>query len=119
MSDFDPVTLFFILYEGVGAWLWLLLGVALALLFGIVVGALKLHRAGKSMQGPMIAALGAGLAAAVAATFVVPAWTLADPGALDAAIDYAVALSFALIPGAAVAAIVFMLCAAASSGRVA
>jgi len=35
MSDFDPVTLFFIASESFGAWLWLLLGLAIALLAGI------------------------------------------------------------------------------------
>ena len=47
MSDFDPVTLFFIASESFGAWLWLLLGLAIALLAGIVASALMLRRAGR------------------------------------------------------------------------
>ena len=46
MSDFNPVTLFFILSEGMGGWLWLLLGAALLLLCGIVFGLTRLRRAG-------------------------------------------------------------------------
>lgn len=111
MSDFNPETLFFILYESVGVWLWLLLGLAVALLVGIVMSALKLRRAGRSMRCPFLAALIAGLAVAVAATFVVPVWTLADVGALGAAVDHVFAFLLALVPGAVVAALIFMLAA--------
>lgn len=111
MSDFNPITLFFILYESVGVWLWLLLGLALVLFIGIVMSALKLYRADRPMKRPILAALIAGLIVAVAATFAVPGWTLADVGALSAVIDYAFAFLFALVPGVIVAALLFILAA--------
>ena len=111
MSDFDPVTLFFIAYESFGALLWVLLGLAAVLLVGIVISALKLRRAGRPATRPVIAALVVGAVATVAATFAVPGWTLAGPGALAAAIDYGFAALFALVPGAIVGAVIFMLAA--------
>jgi uncharacterized membrane protein len=111
MSDFDPVTLFFILHESIGIWLWLLLGLAGVLLAGIAVSALKLRRAGRPATRPVVAALIVGAIATVAATFAVPGWTLADPGALGPAVDYAFAILFALVPGVIVGAFIFMLAA--------
>lgn len=111
MNDFNPATLFFILHESMGAWLWLLLGLAILLLAGIIASAVKLVRAGAPMTRPLAAALIAGLVVAVAVSFAVPAWTMADLGALGAAVDYVFAFLLALVPGAIVAAGVFMLAA--------
>ncbi|MDT3683670.1 MAG: hypothetical protein RO009_01325 [Pseudorhodoplanes sp.] len=111
MSDFNPITLFFILYESVGLWLWLLLGLSLVLFIGIVMSALKLYRADRPMKRPILAALIAGLIVAVAATFAAPSWTLADVGALSAVVDYAFAFLFGLVPGVIVAALLFMVAA--------
>lgn len=111
MGDFNLVTLFFILYESMGLWLWGLLGLALVLLIGIVVSALKLYRAGRAIKRPVVTALIAGLIVAVVTTFAVPVWTLADVGALGTAVDYAFAFLFASIPGAIVAALIFILAA--------
>ncbi len=111
MSDFSPVTMFFILYESLGVWLWLLLGLALVLLTGTVASALKLRRVGAVMKRPLIAAAIIGVAVAVATTFVVPNWTLTDTGALSAPVDYIVAFLFALVPGAIVAALIFIIVA--------
>jgi hypothetical protein len=117
MSDFDPVAIFFILHESMGVWLWLLLGAALVLLAGMVLSVLRLRRAGRSAMRPVVAASVVGLIVAVAATFAVPAWTLADAGALSAAIDYVVAFLFALVPAAFVAGLVFMLAARLCAAR--
>ena len=117
MSDFDPVSLFFILYESMGVWLWLLFGLALVLPVGIVMRALKLYRAGQSMRRPAIMALTIGLIVAVAVTFAVPAWTLTDIGALGATVDYAFALLFALVPGTFIAALAFVLAARRCASR--
>lgn len=111
MSDFNPETLFFIVYESMGLWLWLLLGLAVVLLIGIVTSAIRLHRSGRPMTRPVMAAVIVGLLASVAITFVVPAWTLAGADALTGAIDYAFAFLFALVPGAILAALVFMMAA--------
>lgn len=117
MSDFHPVTLFFILQESLGVWLWLLLALALVLLVGIVVAVRKLRHAGLPMKAPFVAALIAGLVVAAVATFAMPVWTLSDFGALHAAIDYAIAFLFALVPGGIVAALVFMLAARHCAAR--
>jgi FtsH-binding integral membrane protein len=117
MSEFDPVTLFFILFESMGVWLWQLLGLALVLLVGIVASAAKLHRAQRPMRLPIIGALLVGLIVAVAATFAVPLWTHAGPGALGAAVDYAFAFLFALVPGAIAGSLIFMLAAARCARR--
>lgn len=117
MSDFNPVTLFFILHEGLGPWLWVLLGLAVVLLAGIVSSFVKLRRAGRPVSRSILAAVVAGLITAAALTFVVPIWTLADPSALSAPIDYAVAFGFALVPGVAIASLVFMLAARRCAAR--
>ncbi len=117
MSDFDPVTLYFIVHESFGVWLWLLLGLAVILLIGIAGGVLKLRRAGRPATRPVMAALIVGAIATLAAMFAVPGWTLAGPGALGAAIDYVSAVLFALVPGAIVGALVFMLAASRCARR--
>jgi hypothetical protein len=117
MSDFNPVTLSFILYESLGAWLWFLLASGVVLLAGIAFGLLRLRRASRSARHPLLIALGAGLATAVAFTFLVPIWTLADPGALTGPIDYAFAFLFALVPGGIVGSAVFVLAAMRCAGR--
>jgi hypothetical protein len=117
VSDFNPVTLFFILQESLGVWLWLLLALALVLLVGIVMSARKLRRAGRPAGRPFGAAVVVGLLVAAVATFAVPVWTLADFGGLSAAVDYAVAFLFALVPGAIAGSLVFMLAARCCMAR--
>lgn len=116
MSDFNPITLFFILYEGAGAWLWLSLGLALALFWGVAASVLRVRRVGRSVSRPLAAALLIGFFAALLATFVVPVWTLAGPGALGAAVDYIFAFLFALAPGAILGALTFMVLARRNLG---
>lgn len=94
-----------------GAWLWFLLALAAMLLLGIVVSTLKLRRAGRSAKRPIVVALVVGLIVVVMATFAVPGWTLADIGALSAAVDYDSAFLFALVPGAIIGAMIFVLTA--------
>jgi hypothetical protein len=117
VSDFNPVTLFFILQESLGVWLWLLLALALVLLVGIVMSARKLRRAGRPASRPVGAALVVGLAVAAAATYAMPVWTLADPGGLSAAVDYVVAFLFALVPGGIAGSLIFMLAARHCAAR--
>lgn len=112
MSDFNPITLYYILHEGMGAWLWLLLALAGALLAGIVASFLKLRRAGRPARRPLLMALAVALVAAVAFTFLVPAWTLAGPGALTGPIDYASAFLFALVPAGLIGSAAFFLATA-------
>lgn len=117
MSDFNPVTLFYILHESLGSWLWGLLALAFVLLAGIVSSFVKLRRTRQTASRPMLAAIMAGLITAAALTFAVPICTMADPSALSAPIDYAIAFAFALVPGAMAASLVFMLAAHRCTAR--
>lgn len=117
MSDFDPVTIFYILYESMGAWLWVLMGLALVLLLGVISSFMKLRRAGRPALRSIGAALAVGLIAAAVLTLAVPIWTLADPSSLSAPVDYAVAFLLALVPSGIVASLVFMLTARRGAAR--
>ncbi len=121
MSDFNPVTLYFILSESLGAWLWVLVALAVVRAAGIVVGTMRLRRAGRSAGVPLTMAVLLGAVVAVAATFAVPMWTLAGPDALTGGLDYAFALLFALVPAAIVGAVTYIAAALkrAGSGRLA
>lgn len=117
MSEFNPVTLFFILREGMGIWLWLLMALAAVLLAGIVLGFLRLRRAGQPAKRPLLAALAAALAVATVFTFLVPMWSMSGPGALGAPVDYLFAFLIALVPGGIAGAAVFFLAATRCAGR--
>lgn len=117
MSDFNPVTLFFILSEAMGGFLWLLAVVALALLGGIAFGASRLRRAGRPAKRPLMAAAIVGLAATAIFTLLMPAWTLAGLDAFASALDVAGAILLALVPGAMIAAAVFTLASLRCAAR--
>lgn len=119
MSDFNPVILFFILSESIGAWLWVLVALALLLLAAILAGTMRLRKNGTSTRRPLVTALLAGLATTVIFTFLVPVWTLAGPGALGAPIDILFAILIALIPGSVVAAALFAIMALVPNRRAA
>lgn len=116
MSDFNPVTLFFILSESMGAWLWLLVALAAVLLAGVVLGLRRLRRAQRSPRRPLMMAFAMGLVTAIVFSFLVPMWSLASLGALTGALDYAFAFLLALLPGAIVGSAVFFLAATRCAG---
>lgn len=109
MTDFDPIALYAILAESMGVWLWVLIAIAAVLLAGMVTGALRLRASTAGWRRPLLAALIGGLVATALAFWFVPAWSLADHGALAAPIDYLAALAIALVPGAMAAALLFSL----------
>ncbi|MBX3553102.1 MAG: hypothetical protein KF697_11655 [Pseudolabrys sp.] len=117
MSDFDPTSLFYILYESMGVWLWFLLGLAAVLLFGMIVSARRLMRVGGSLKRPLFAALAVSVVVALLLSFAVPLWTLASPAALSSGIDYLFAFLFALVPGVIVGAVAFMFASRMCSAR--
>lgn len=117
MSDFNPVTLFFILSEAMGGWLWLVVGLALVLLGGVAYGLARLRRAGRPAKRPLMAATVVGLAATAIFTLLMPAWTLADLGAFASALDVAMAVLLALVPGVMIAALVFTLASLRCASR--
>ncbi|MCK9550867.1 DUF5368 family protein [Aquamicrobium sp.] len=119
MNDFNPVTLFFILSESIGAWLWVLVALAAVLLAGILAGIMKLRSTGMPARRPLVTALLTGLVTTVVFTFLVPIWTLAGPGALGAPIDILFAVLIALIPGGVAAAAVFAIMALVPNRRAA
>ncbi|MCO5146471.1 MAG: DUF5368 family protein [Aquamicrobium sp.] len=117
MSDFNPVTLFFILSESMGGWLWLLLVAAVLLLGGIVLGFSRLRRAGRPARRPLMAAAIMGTLATVVFTVLMPAWTLAGTDAFASGLDVAVAILLALVPGAMIAALVFTMASLRCASR--
>lgn len=117
MSDFNPVTLFFILSEAMGGWLWLLLAAGLLLLGGIVFGASRLRRAGRPARRPLAAAAITGAVATAVFTLLMPAWTLTDTAAFASGVDVAVALLLGLVPGVLVAALVFTMASLRCAAR--
>lgn len=119
MSDFDLTTIYFILSESMGGWLWGFVTLALLLLAAIVAGIMTLRKNGTTARRPLVAALVAGLVTTIIFTFLVPIWTLAGAGALAAPIDVLFAALFALVPGGVVGSAVFAIMAFASTRRVA
>ncbi len=119
MSDFDLTTIYFILSESMGGWLWGLVALALLLLAAIVAGIMRLRKNSTPARRPFVAALVAGLVTTIIFTFLVPIWTLAGAGALAAPIDVLFAALFALVPGGVVGSAVFVIMAFASNRRVA
>lgn len=117
MSEFNPTSLFAILYESIGVWFWPATILALLLLAGIIVGVVLLRRVGQSFGRPILLALALGAAATFVATLLAPAWTHADLGALSSIVDIVAAVALGLVPGAVVAATTFVLVAIAFSTR--
>lgn len=111
MSDFDLMTIYFILAESMGIWLWVLAGLAVVLGIGVIAGIMRLRTAGRPAKRPVTAALIAGGLVTAIFFFLVPAWTSTNASALAAPIDYIFAVLFALVPGSIVGALIFFLAA--------
>src|SRR5690606_41919573 len=99
MEDFNPVTMFAILRESLGPWLWGLLLIALVLVVGVVSAAMKLRSARRSPKHPIIAAALAGGVATAIFFMLVPGWTMASHAALNGPVDYLAAILIAFISG--------------------
>lgn len=110
MSELDPVVLFHVAKESFGDSFWPLAAAAGLLAAAVLAAAIRAARHG-GLGRPLGRALIAGLVVACAAVFLVPAWTAVGPGALNGAVDIAVAAMFALVPGAVAAALAFLFCA--------
>ncbi|WP_022728594.1 DUF5368 family protein [Fodinicurvata sediminis] len=117
MSEFDPVSLFFILYESFGSWFWPAVILALLFLAGIIVGFVLLRRKGQPFGRPILIALALGAVTTFVATLLAPAWTHADLGALGSIVDILAAVALALVPGAVAAILAFLLVAVLSARR--
>lgn len=111
MTDFNPVTLCFVLFESMGVWLFLVVGVAVFLLVGVIVTTLRLRHGGRPAKRPAMAAIAATLLVTVVFFFLVPSWTLAGISALSGVVDYVFAALLALVPGIAAGMVMFMLAA--------
>lgn len=111
MSDFNPISLFYIISEIFSVWLWPLLIVALLLLWGVVSSFKKLRRRGLSAGSALLAGLLAGLVAAVLATWLLPYSSHAELSAFSALIDFLAVMGMALVVGLGAFAFVFTLMA--------
>ena len=119
MNDFNPITLFVVAQEVLGLWLWLLVAAGVLVLAGIVTGVLRLRRARRPARRPLMAALVMGLVATAVAFFLVPRWSMADLAALNAPVDYTIALLIALIPGGLIGGAVFSMASRRCASRAA
>ena len=117
MSDFNPITLFFILSESLGGFLWLLLAAAVLLPCGIVFGLTRLRRVGRPARRPLMAATIMGTVATIVFTFLLPRWTLTDTGAFASALDVGIAVLLALVPGVMIASLVFTMASLRCASR--
>ena len=107
MSDFNPLSMFYIASEIFGTWFWPLVVIALVLLYGVVSGFRRLRQRGLSAGGPLFGALVAGLVVTIFAAWWVPASTDSGFSALGGFIDYALAIGMALAIGLGAFALVF------------
>lgn len=107
MNDFHPVTMFFIAREMFGTWLWVLIALALILLYGIVSGIMRLRAADAAAGRPLGMGLLVGLLVTAAVFFLLPMWSGAPLSAINGGIDYAIGILLALIPGAIAGTAVF------------
>lgn len=119
MEDFNPVTIFSLLQESLGPWLWGLLLIALALAVGVVSGTMRLRSARRSPKRPIVAAIVTGIVATAIFFMLVPRWTMATHDALNGPVDYIAAILTALVPGGAVAALVFSMASRRCASRAA
>lgn len=117
MEDFNPVTMFAIMQESLGSWLWAFVVIALVLIVGVASGFFKLRSVRGPFKRPFLAALIAGIITTAIFFMLVPGWTLASFGALGSTVDYIIATLLALIPGGAVAALVFSIASRRCTGR--
>ncbi|MGM0562077.1 MAG: DUF5368 family protein [Pseudomonadota bacterium] len=117
MSEFDPLSLFAILYESFGVWFWPAVILACLLLVSIIASVVLIRRKDLAFGRPVLIALAVGATTTFIATLLAPAWTHADLGALGSIVDVVAAVALALVPGAAAAALAFLLVAVISTGR--
>ncbi|OXR50046.1 hypothetical protein PuT2_04570 [Pusillimonas sp. T2] len=107
MSDFNPLSLFYIVSEIFSVWFWPLLIITLLLLWGVVSSFKKLRRRGLSAGGALFAGLLAGFIATVLATWLLPYSSHADLSAFTAFVDFLAVLAMALVAGLGAFALVF------------
>lgn len=111
MSDFDPVSLFYIALKSLNIWFWPVVVVAVLLLLGVITGFRKLRKYGKSAGRPLFTSLIAGLLATGVGVATLPSLTGASLSDLSGAIDYILVFVMALGVGLAVFALVFSVAA--------
>ncbi|MGE4369524.1 MAG: hypothetical protein AB7E12_07575 [Burkholderiaceae bacterium] len=111
MSDFNPVSVFYIAWETLAAWFWPLLVAGVALFIGVMLGLRRLRKARRSATRPVVVALLWGLAATALGTLALPYLTHAPVGVLASLVDFLVAFLLALVLGAAVFAVAFTVAA--------
>ena len=111
MSDFNPLSLFYIASELFGTWFWPLVVIALALLYGVVSGFRHLRRRGLSAGAPLMGGLVVGFIATVLATWWVPQTTHANLSAFASLLDYLAVFAIAVGMGLGVFALVFSILA--------
>jgi len=111
MSDFNPIALFAIAREMLGATFWPA-AAAIALLVGTVGwAAIHARRQGYGLRSGLVWGISSGMIVTAAATLLVPAWTDASVGDLRSAIDVVAAVAIALVPGILAGSVMFVVAA--------
>ena len=111
MSDFHPISLFYLAREMLPGWFWPLVILALLLLAGVWLGFRRLRRSGRSPAGPLMVALLLGLASTAIVTLVLPYLTHASLSVFGSLVDFIVALGLSSLFGLGVFAAVFAVAA--------
>ena len=107
MSDFSPVSLFYMAWATLQHWFWPMVIAVVLLVLGVAFSLRSLRRNKRSAARPVLAGVLAGLVATAVATVLFPYATHSDLSALGTAIDFITALGLALILGLAVFAAIF------------
>jgi pilus assembly protein TadC len=111
MSDFNPVSLFHIVWQVLSGWFWPLVIVALVLIYGVYNGFKGLRHRGLRAGPPLFWGLLAGLLVTVVATWFLPYSTHADLSMFRSFIDFLAVVLLALVVGLGVFALVFSIAA--------
>ena len=111
MNDFNPVSLFHIMWQVLSGGFWPLVIITLVLIYGVFSGFKGLRRRGLRAGPPLFWALVAGLLATVVATWLLPYSTHGDLSIFRSLIDFLAVVLLALVCGLGVFALVFSIVA--------
>lgn len=111
MSDFNPVSLYFIAQASLGSWFWPLVILLILLVLGAFSGWRALRRAQRSAKRPLVASALVWVAATIVVTLALPWWTSAPLSSYNSVLDVFLAVIMAASVSFTVALLVFSLAA--------
>lgn len=111
MSDFNPVSLYFIAHASLGIWFWPVVIVLILLVLGSLTGWRALRRVERSARRPLMASGLVWIAATIAVTLALPWWTGASLTSYNSVLDVFLAIIMAASISFTLALLVFSLAA--------